>query len=146
MYQLGWKQFLPFIITIIGILTTDLLTGIGIGLAVGIAVILVKSYQNSHFLHIEEEHNGIDKYKMTLAEEVTFINKGAIQKELNALEKNSILELDVRQTRFLDYDIIEILNDFVDQARNKSIQVKLITEKGVTENPNNYADIIDTNK
>jgi MFS superfamily sulfate permease-like transporter len=141
MYQLGWKQFVPFVATVVGILTTDLLTGIGIGLAIGIIVILVKSYQNSHFLHIEEEHNGVDKYKMTLAEEVTFINKGAIKKELSALEENSYLQLDVRKTRYLDHDIIEILNDFVEQAKNKSIQIKLISKKGTIENPDNYSKI-----
>jgi len=141
MYALGWKQFVPFITTVIGILATDLLTGIGIGLAVGIVVILVKSYQNSHFLHIQEEHDGADKYKMTLAEEVTFINKGAIQKELNALIENSYLELDVRKTRYLDHDIIEILNDFVEQAKNRSIQVKLISENGEVDNPENYSAI-----
>ena len=141
MYALGWKQFVPFITTVIGILVTDLLTGIGIGLGVGIVVILVKSYQNSHFLHIQEEHNGVDKYKMTLAEEVTFINKGAIQKELNALLENSYLEFDVRKTRYLDHDIIEILNDFVEQAKNRSIHVKLISEKGEVDNPENYSEI-----
>ncbi len=141
MYGLGWKQFLPFITTIGFILATDLLTGIGVGLLVGVVVILIKSYQNSHFLHIEENHEGGDKYKMTLAEEVTFINKGAIQKELNALEENSFLELDVQKTRYLDHDIIEILNNFVERAQNKSIHIKLISEKGVVENPNDYSAI-----
>ena len=53
--------------------------GISLGLAVGIVVILIKNYQNSHFLHIvREEETGLDVVKMRLAEEVTFINKGAI--------------------------------------------------------------------
>ena len=51
MYKLGWKQFLPFTITVLGIVFIDLLYGIGLGLGVGIVVILIKSYQNSHFLH-----------------------------------------------------------------------------------------------
>ena len=80
MYQLGWKQFTPFIVTILGIVFTDLLVGIGLGLVVGVAVILIKSFQNSHFLHIEDNSNGKHKIKITLAEEVTFINKGAILK------------------------------------------------------------------
>ncbi|MEM6379894.1 MAG: SulP family inorganic anion transporter, partial [Bacteroidota bacterium] len=112
MYQLGWKQFIPFVVTVLGIVFTDLLIGIGLGLAVGIVVILIKSYQNSHFLHIEDKSNGVHKIKMTLAEEVTFFNKGAILKELDSLPEDSYLELDVRKTRFLDNDIIEILEDF----------------------------------
>ncbi|MEL6483760.1 MAG: SulP family inorganic anion transporter, partial [Bacteroidota bacterium] len=138
MYQLGWKQFVPFVVTVLGIVFTDLLVGIGLGLAVGIVVILIKSYQNSHFLHIEDKSNGVHKIKMTLAEEVTFFNKGAILKELDSLPEDSYLELDVRKTRFLDNDIIEILEDFSEKAKNKNIHIKLISERGVVENPDSY--------
>jgi len=135
MYQLGWKQFTPFIVTIVGIVFTDLLVGIGLGLAVGIIVILIKSFQNSHFLHIEDKSNGKHKIKMTLAEEVTFINKGAILKELDSLPRDTSLQLDVRNTRFLDYDIIEILDDFSEKARQRNIELQIISEKGITDNP-----------
>ncbi|MCL4167817.1 UNVERIFIED_CONTAM: hypothetical protein GTU68_035848, partial [Idotea baltica] len=85
MYDLGWKQSIPFFVTVLGIVFIDLLYGIGLGLGVGIIVILIKSFQNSHFLHIEDKSNGKHKIKMTLAEEVTFFNKGAILKELDSL-------------------------------------------------------------
>lgn len=138
MYQLGWKQFVPFIVTVIGIVFTDLLIGIGLGLAVGIVVILIKSFQNSHFLHIEDKSNGKHKIKMTLAEEVTFFNKGAILKELDSLPWDTYLELDVRKTRYLDNDIIEILEDFSEKARNRNIDIHLISERGTVENPESF--------
>ena len=140
MYNLGWKQFVPFIVTILGIVFTDLLVGIGLGLAVGIVVILIKSYQNSHFLHIQDKSNGKHRILMTLAEEVTFFNKGAILKELDALPENSYLELDVRKTRYLDNDIIEILEDFSEKAKNRGIDIKLISERGIVENPPSYIE------
>ncbi len=138
MYDLGWRQFAPFIVTILGIVFIDLLYGIGLGLAVGVAVILIKSYQNSHFLHKEDSADG--KLKMTLAEEVTFFNKGAILKELDSLPENSYLELDVRKTRYLDNDIIEILEDFAFKAKERNIDIKLISERGVVENPPSYIE------
>ena len=139
MWNLGWKQFVPFIVTILGIVFIDLLWGIGLGLVVGIVIIMIKSYQNSHFLHIEESHEGKkDIIKMTLAEEVTFFNKGAILKELDSLPEDSYLELDVRKTRYLDNDIIEILEDFSTKAKNRNIDIKLISERGVVENPDSY--------
>lgn len=138
MYQMGWKQFVPFIVTVVGLVFTDLLIGIALGLAVGIVVILIKSYQNSHFLHIEDKGNGENKIKMTLAEEVTFINKGAILKELDRLPENSYLELDVRKTRYLDNDIIEILEDFSGKAKSKNINITLVSERGMVENPESY--------
>jgi MFS superfamily sulfate permease-like transporter len=138
MYELGWKQFIPFTVTVLGIVFTDLLKGIGMGLAIGIVVILIKSYQNSHFLHIEDKSNGKHKIKMTLAEEVTFFNKGAILKELYSLTRDTYLELDVRKTTYLDNDIIEILDDFAIKAKERHIDIKLISERGVIENPESF--------
>ena len=138
MYGLGWKQFIPFTVTVLGIVFTDLLIGIGMGLAVGIVVILIKSYQNSHFLHIEDKSDGQHKLKMTFAEEVTFFNKGAILKELDSIPEDSYLELDVRKTRYLDNDIIEILEDFIPKAKERNIRTKLISERGIVENPDSY--------
>ncbi len=140
MYNLGWKQFVPFTVTVVGIVFIDLLYGIGLGLAVGIVVILIKSYQNSHFLHKEGEDVDDGKIKMTFAEEVTFFNKGAILKELDQLPVNSHLELDVRKTRYLDNDIIEILEDFAFKAKERNITIKLISERGVVENPPSYIE------
>jgi MFS superfamily sulfate permease-like transporter len=134
MYHLGWKQFTPFVVTVLGIVFTDLLVGIALGLAVGIVIILIKSFQNSHFLHIEDHSNGNHKIKMTLAEEVTFINKGAILKELDALPENTFLELDVRKTRFLDYDIVEILEAFSEKAKQRNISIQIHSEKGMVDN------------
>lgn len=140
MYQLGWKQFVPFTVTVLGIVFTDLLIGIGLGLGVGIVVILIKSYQNSHFLHIEDKSNGKHKIKMTLAEEVTFFNKGAILKELDSLPNESYLELDVSKTRYLDNDIIEILDDFSRKAKERNIDIKLVSQQGEVENPESYLE------
>ena len=147
MWVLGWKQFIPFIITVLGIVFTDLLIGISLGLGVGIVVILIKSYQNSHFLHLrKEEETGVDVVKMTLAEEVTFINKGAIMKELNRLEPNTFLEIDVRKTQYLDQDIIEILDDFSFRAKDKNINVVIISERGTVENPESYEEFFKREK
>ena len=140
MYQLGWKQFVPFIVTVVGIVGTDLLKGIGMGLAVGIIIILIKSFQNSHFLNIEDQSTGSNNVKMTLAEEVTFFNKGAILTELDRLPENTYLELDVRKTRYLDNDIIEILEDFAFKAKERNINIKLVSERGIVENPDSFIE------
>ena len=138
MYQLGWKQSIPFVVTVLGIVFTDLLIGIGLGLMVGIVVILIKSFQNSHFLHIEDKSNGKHRIKMTLAEEVTFFNKGAILKELDSLPEDTVLELDVTKTRFLDHDIIEILQDFSEKRKTRNIDIKIISDRGTVENPESF--------
>ncbi len=141
MFKLGWKQWLPFMATVLPmVITGDLLLGIGLGLAVGIFVILLKNFQNSHFLHKEGEDVHDGKIKMTLAEEVTFFNKGAILKELDSLPHNTYLEIDVRKTRYLDNDIIEILEDFSHKAKERNIDIKLISEHGAVENPDSFIE------
>ncbi len=140
MWDAGWMQFVPFIVTVVGIVFTDLLVGLALGLAVGIIIVLYRSFQNSHFLHKENDDPTDGKVKMTLAEEVTFFNKGAILKELDALPEDSYLELDVRKTRYLDNDIIEILEDFAFKAKERNIDIKLISERGVIENPESYIE------
>ncbi|XLS29047.1 SulP family inorganic anion transporter [Flavobacteriaceae bacterium M23B6Z8] len=140
MYNLGWKQFVPFVVTVAGIVFTDLLVGIGLGLGVAIVIILIKSYQNTHFLHIQDINDGVHTIKMRLAEEVTFFNKATILKELDSLPENTFLELDVRNTRYLDNDVIEILEDFSEKAKNRNINIKLISELGEVENPPSYIE------
>jgi len=141
MYQLGWKQFIPFIVTITGIVFIDLLYGIGLGLAIGVLIILIKNYQNSHIIQKENTDGNAERIKMTLAEEVTFINKGVILKELNNINENAYLEFDVTNTKYLDNDIVEILDDFAIKARERNINIKLITEREVIENPESYMEI-----
>ena len=134
LYRAGWQQFVPFIITVIGIVMTNLLAGIAIGLAVAIVIILYRSYQNSHFLHkVESEPD--HKVTMRLAEEVTFFNKGAILKELEELPNGSTVEIDVRQTRYLDYDVMEIIQNFSEKAPERDIDLRIISEKGTFSNP-----------
>ena len=85
MYKLGWTQFLPFIITIVAILRTDLLIGIAIGLIASLFFILKRSYVQSAWMSQTKE-DGRRIHRMTLAESVFFINKGNIQAALSKIE------------------------------------------------------------
>ncbi len=145
MSKLGKTQFVPFVVTVIAIVATDLLVGILLGLAVGIITILINSYKNSHFLNIEDKSNGMHRIKMELAEEVTFLNKAAIQRELYALPKDTYLILDVTKTKALDLDVLEILDDFAVTAERRNITVKLISERGEVENPSSYREFFGIN-
>jgi|GEM_PF-1522126 len=58
MYELGWSQFAPFIATVIGILLTDLLKGIGIGMVVAIFFILRSNLKTDYELFYEENDGG----------------------------------------------------------------------------------------
>jgi MFS superfamily sulfate permease-like transporter len=138
MFKLGKSQYVPFLITVVGIVFTDLLIGIGLGLATGLLTVLYNSYKNSHFLHIKNSENDRKQINMTLAEEVTFFNKGAIMRELNNIEDDTILEIDITKTQSLDYDILEILDDYAFKAKNKNIDIKLVHKGGEVRNPESF--------
>lgn len=140
MWSSGWRQFIPFIVTVL-LLQFNFLLGVGVGLSLGIIITLFQSYQNSHFLHaVESDDSGKHEVKMVLAEEVTFFNKATILRELDSLPRNTFLELDVRNTSYLDYDVVEILDDFREKAVNREIDIKLISERGIVENPDSFIE------
>ena len=141
-YRSGWRQFVPFIVTVVAIVFTDLLIGISLGLAVGIIVILYTSYQNSHFLHMTNEKGQQAVVNMTLAEEVTFFNKGAIRKQFDEIPEGALLKLDVRQNQFLDYDVVEIMNDFITPFQNRDIDVEIIKKDETVRNPDNFYEVL----
>ena len=126
MYRSGWSQFIPFIVTIVGVVLTDLLQGIIMGLAVAIFIILRNSYKNSHFLHKEEISDGDHKIKMTFAEEVTFLNKGAVRKSLTNIPDDTHVTIDLRNVYKIDPDVQEIIDDFMESTGRRNIQVEFI--------------------
>lgn len=140
-YQLGWRQFIPFVVTIAGIIFTDLLIGIGLGVIVGVLFVLQNSYKNSHKL-TKKENGGKKVITLEFAEEVTFINKEPIYLELEKIPAETELEIDVTKTKYLDNDIVEILNDFLEDSEEKNISTRLISEKGSEENPKDIAKVL----
>lgn len=126
MARLGWSQFLPFMATVIGIVFTDLLKGITIGLIVAIVIILRNSYKNSHSLRQEKTPTGSKRVKIVLAEEVVFLNKARIKKELYSVPNGVQLVIDMTKSLTIDYDVLEVIDDFSERAKTKDIQVTLI--------------------
>lgn len=113
MYQLGPYQFVPFMVTIVGILATDLLVGIGLGMAVAIFAILLTNYQNPYFV---DEDPG-PAVRLTLSEHVSFLNRAAIMRTLDAIPAGSKVTIDASRSMDIDHDVYEILKDFEQRAK-----------------------------
>lgn len=127
MYKLGWEQFAPFITTVIAILLTDLLTGIGLGLVVGIVFTLHHSYRNSHYMQDTKSTNdGRDVHHIVLAEEVSFFNKASIIAALEAIPANSKVIIDCSNSKSISYDVVEFIRDYHLHAKLKNIDVETI--------------------
>ncbi|MGD9602023.1 MAG: SulP family inorganic anion transporter [Gammaproteobacteria bacterium] len=127
-YRQGMAQFLPFIVTVLGVVLTDLLSGIAAGMVVAILFLLRRSYLNSHFLHMEQRDTAAHEHIVTLrlAEEVTFLNKGAILKEFSRIPDRSHVVIDRSACIGIDHDVREIIEDFRNTAQDRGITVELI--------------------
>lgn len=127
MYKLGHEQFVPFIVTIIVILLTDLLKGITAGLIVGGFYALWHSYRNSHHMkEIVSTENGLKIYHLILAEEVSFFNKASVVKALEAIPSSSKVIIDCSKSASISYDVVELIRDYRDNAKQKNITVETI--------------------
>jgi MFS superfamily sulfate permease-like transporter len=125
MYQLGWKQFIPFLVTVLGVVFIDLLKGISLGMLVAIITVIPAKLSNV-FTIIEETDNGVRKIKMTLSEKLTFFNKKSVYKTLEQVTNGSEITIDMSNSKYIDSDIEEIIEEFKGQAKEREISVSLI--------------------
>lgn len=125
MWHTGKHQFIPFLVTVIAVVLTDLLKGVGIGLAVSIFFILRGNMKLAYFFKKEKHQEGETIY-INLAQEVSFLNKAAIKQTLAHLPPNSKVIIDAANTVYIDYDVLEMIRDFLNfSSKDKHIKVAL---------------------
>lgn len=126
-----WKegrttQFIPFVVTVIAVVLTDLLVGVALGFAVSVFFILRQNIRVPYFYHRSSFSNG-DLIKLTLAQEVSFLNKAIIKETLDKIPDNSSVIIDASRTEYIDYDVLDIIRDFHDtKAPERNIKVSLV--------------------
>ena len=125
MWNLGWKQFIPFIITILVILATDLLIGVSIGLLLSIYFIIQNNFKAEYKIS-NKTINGIKTEYIKLNTNVTFLNKVKLRQALDEVPEYSVLTIDGNDCNFIDYDILEIISEFENKAHDRHIEMHLI--------------------
>lgn len=124
-YKQGKEQFLPFVVTVIAILATDLLIGVVIGIIYAIYFLIKHTLEAGYVLkHRFEGH--IKHYTIELALNVSFINKKRIMEMLDKLPEYSIVEINGADSVYIDRDILEIFHDFKTKAHRKHIELTMI--------------------
>jgi len=125
MWRSGKYQFIPFVVTVFAVVLTDLLKGVGIGLAVSIVFILQGNMKLAYFFKKQEHHEG-ETIHIDLAQEVSFLNKAAIKQTLAHLPPGSRVVIDAANTVYIDHDVLQLIRDFVTfGSKDKNITVLL---------------------
>jgi MFS superfamily sulfate permease-like transporter len=120
MYKKGWSQFLPFVITVVAIVFTNLLYGVFIGILVSVFFILKTNFQEAVIM-VNDGKN----YLLKLTKSVSFLNKSTIRSKFQLIPNDSTLLIDGTEAHFVDNDIKEAVRDFIETSKAKNIQVEL---------------------
>lgn len=119
-HQKGWDQLIPFVVTIVAILLTDLLIGILVGMGVSLFFLLRSNFHSAVMIVNDE-----NKYLVRLRKDVSFLNKPIIKEKLEQVPENSFVLIDITRADFIDKDIIDVINEFMHHAGLKNIKVEV---------------------
>jgi carbonic anhydrase len=145
MYKKGLNQFIPFVVTIIAIVMTDLLVGILIGLAVS-TFFLLKSNLKYPFIMKKDSSYKIEHFNITLSNQVSFLNKAGIKHALWSIPISSKLTINAVNCDFIDNDVLEIIDEFkttVSKERNIQFNLVGLKEKYNMDDSVDFIDYLD---
>lgn len=123
-YKQGREQFLPYLITVLAILFTDLLIGVLIGVVYSIYFLIKHTYETG-FVYTQKVEGHTPHYSIELALNVSYLNKKRILETLDKIPAYSIVEIIGTQSVYIDNDVLEIIQDYKSKARNRHIQLIL---------------------
>lgn len=120
LYRKGFNQFAPFMVTIATVLLTDMLKGIAVGMVVGVYFVLRANFHAA--ISLTQDDN---RYLLRLHKDVSFLNKALLRSYLERVGENSHLIIDGSKAQFIDQDILETIQDFLNAAGDDNITVEL---------------------
>lgn len=120
----GLFQFIPFVITVVAILLTDLLVGIGVGLAVGLTFVLIEHLKAPCFSVVSPKGSVLTRLRLN--DNVNFLNKASLATTLEAMPPGSRIEIDGRNCKRIDHDVLELIYEYGETARLRRIELRLV--------------------
>ncbi|GAB4253535.1 MAG: SulP family inorganic anion transporter [Vicingaceae bacterium] len=120
MLKLGHAQYVPFLTTVFAIVFTDLLIGIGIGLVVALIYIL-RDHMKNNFEVVKKDN----QFEIILSEEMSFLNKASLRKELMNIPNDSEVVLNYQKSKVIHPDIDDIIEDFKESSKERNINVTI---------------------
>jgi MFS superfamily sulfate permease-like transporter len=127
-WKFGYEQFIPFVITIIVMLITDLLKGVCAGLIIAIIYIIRDNIKSSFEINIKTIENR-DVYQLKLPQHVTFFNKGYLINFFGSIKPDSKVIIDGSINTKINRDSKDVINDFISASKIKKLEVELINYK-----------------
>jgi len=115
MWREGWSQFVPFFVTVVAIVTTDLLVGVLIGLGTSIGFVLWR-YLKGGFHVVEELHASGRVHRIELAKQASFFNRAHLASLFDDFQSGDQVMLDARECDYIDPDVLALIREFVKET------------------------------
>lgn len=147
MFKRGWRQFVPFISTVILIYFTDMVVGMMCGLGIAVFIILLNNFRTPYFFDSSKHIDG-EPIVLKLSENVTFLNKASMLKTLQSIPEGAEVIIDGTNNVRIDDDVLEIIRDFEGACdkRNICVVVKGLDVIQEEDGDKAYLDAVTRNK
>ncbi len=119
-YAEGWSQFVPFIVTVVGIVFTDLLLGVALGAVVGVGFVLYTNTERT-FRVVRDNRRVL----IVFEKDLSFLSKPQLKEALGNLQPGDQVVVDGSNAPFVDHDIHTMLHDYRETARVQGIGYEL---------------------
>jgi len=126
-YQGGMDQFVPFMVTMLGVVFTDLLKGVIVGMIFGLFYVLWANHHKAFTLVHEDNW-----YMLRFNKDITFTSKASLRGILDRIPDNVNLIISGTKADFVDHDILDMLEDFTESGKFRGIEVEIIDVAGKT--------------
>ena len=119
MYAAGADQFIPFVVTVGVTVFSDLLTGVLVGLAFGVVMVVITNFSTAISVVHED-----DAWLIQFTKDVSFVNKMRLRRVLHSIPSGAEVVIDGTRATFIDHDIYATIEDFTQFARHRNISVQ----------------------
>lgn len=120
MFAKGLQQFIPFLVTILAILATDLLIGVLVGICIGLYFILRSNFKSAIRITRDGDH-----VLVKLRDQVSFLNKAALKKSLEDVPDDAVVIIDASTVKWMDPDVLEVITDYQVHAPLRGIKTEV---------------------
>jgi len=127
-YHLGKDQFIVFISTIVGVLATDLLKGIAIGIGVKVVIHLINGAPIHSFfkLNAEVTHEDDQSATIVVRESAVFSTWIPLRKHLHRfLHEGKRVTLNLAETRLVDHTVMSNIYGWIMEFEDKDLELSV---------------------
>jgi MFS superfamily sulfate permease-like transporter len=128
MYKVGREQLIIFVSTIIGVLATDLLMGIAIGVCVKVLIHLIHGapLPSLFRLQADVQKSGKDGLKVAVKDSAVFSTWIALKKRLERLKGEPLVAVDLSETFLVDHTVMQKLHEMESEFKEAGSQLVLL--------------------